>query len=262
MSALREPEQRAVPVHGGNLAVRHWPATAPGAPIVVLLHGLTDDGAVWVSVAGALAGDFDVWAPDLRGRGGSAGLPEPYGIETHAADVAALLDGIGGDGAAGVGATVLVGHDLGAFVATVAAAGIARDLMHGLVLVDGGPALPVPPGADTDAAVTALLGPGEPATAALAEAVHFDAGDMLLNERVLEAVDDLPVPATLLWAEYGPQGERPGLYDDVRLERLGLDLLRVTARPVPGTDHATILSAPEGVSAIAAAVREAALRSG
>jgi pimeloyl-ACP methyl ester carboxylesterase len=83
---------------------------------------------------------------------------------------------------------------------------------------------------------------------------------MLRNEAVLEATTDLPVPATLLWATRGMDGGTPGLYDEVRLSHLGLAGAHVTAREVPDTDHDSILWSPQGVAAVAAAVREAAAR--
>lgn len=303
---MTEPVQISVPVDGGELAALHWAADAPGSPIAVLVHGITANAMAWAPVAGALAGEFEVVAPDLRGRAGSAGLPGPYGLDRHADDVATLLDRFGADREAGADATVLVGHSMGAFVAALAAAGTARDRVHGLVLVDGGLALPEPPGADVDAKLAALLGPSldrlsttfpdlaavrafwaqhpavgrwvdHPAVAAflardlvpgevplrsacVAEAVRVDGGDVLLNERVLEATASLPVPATLLWATRGLLGQRPGLYDEVRLADLGLEPSGITAHEVPDTDHYSILWAEQGVAAIAEAVRAAAAR--
>ncbi len=303
---VRDPRQLAVPVEGGELAVLHWPADAPGAPIAVLVHGITANAMAWARVAGALAGEFQVVAPDLRGRGGSADLPGPYGMDAHAADLAALLEHLGGAADGGADATVVVGHSMGAFVAALAAAGTARDRVHGLVLVDGGPALPQPPGADVDAMLAAVLGPaldrlsmtfpdlaavrefwsrhpavgpwidvpsvaaylardmtGEPPalrSSCVPEAVRVDGGDILLNERVLEALAGLPVPATLLWATRGMFDQTPGLYDEVRLAQLGLEPAGLTAREVPDTNHYSILWAAQGVEAITAAVREAAAR--
>ncbi len=299
-----EPVQVRVPVDGGELSALHWAADAPGSPVVVLVHGITANAMVWAPVAAALAGEFEVVAPDLRGRAGSAGLPGPYGLQRHADDVAALLDRYGADDDAGADASVLVGHSMGAFVATLAAAGPARDRVHGLVLVDGGLALPEPPGADVDAKLAALLGPSlgrlgttfpdlaavrsfwaghpavgpwvdEPAVAAylardlapggpplrsacVPEAVRVDGGDVLLNERVLEATEALPVPATLLWATRGLLDQTPGLYDDARLAGMGLDGLGIAAQEVPGTNHYSILWSEEGVAEIAAAVAAAA----
>jgi pimeloyl-ACP methyl ester carboxylesterase len=303
---VTEPVQIGVPVDGGELTALYWAADAPGSPIAVLLHGITANAMAWAPVAAALAGEFEVVAPDLRGRAGSAGVPGPYGLDRHAADVATLLDRFGADRDTGADATVLVGHSMGAFVAALAAAGTARDRVHGLVLVDGGLALPEPPGADVDAKLSALLGPSldrltttfpdlaavrefwaqhpavgpwvdVPAVAAflardlvpgevplrsacVPEAVRVDGGDVLLNERVLEATASLPVPATLLWATRGLLGQRPGLYDEVRLANLGLEPSGITAREVPDTDHYSILWADQGVAAIAGAARAAATR--
>ncbi|MGY1694103.1 alpha/beta fold hydrolase [Geodermatophilus sp. SYSU D00814] len=303
---MTEPVQISIPVDGGDLAALHWAADAPGSPIAVLVHGITANALAWAPVAAALAGEFEVVAPDLRGRAGSAGLPGPYGLERHAEDVAGLLDRFGADDDAGADATVLVGHSMGAFVAALAAAGTARDRVHGLVLVDGGLQLPEPPGADVDAKLAAVLGPAldrlsttfpdlaavrafwaqhptvgpwvdVPAVAAylardlvpgavplrsacVPAAVRIDGGDVLLNERVLEATANLPVPATLLWAPAGMLGQRPGFYDEVRLAGLGLEPAGITAREVPGTDHYSILWAEQGVAAVADAVRAAAAR--
>jgi pimeloyl-ACP methyl ester carboxylesterase len=298
--------QISVPVDGGDLSALYWSADAPGSPIAVLVHGITANAMTWAPVAAALAGEFEVVAPDLRGRAGSAGLPGPYGLDRHADDLATLLDRFGADRDAGADATVVVGHSMGAFVAALAAAGTARDRVHGLVLVDGGLALPEPPGADVEAKLAALLGPSldrltttfpdlpavrafwadhpavgpwvdVPAVAAflardlvpgavplrsavVPEAVRVDGGDVLLNERVLEATADLPVPATLLWATRGLLGQTPGLYDDYRLAGLGLGPSGITAREVPDTDHYSILWSDQGVAAIADAVRGAAAR--
>ena len=153
MSELRVPEQLALPVRGGDLATLHWPAESPGAPVVVLVHGITGNALSWARVAGALGTDVEVFAPDLRGRAGSAGLPGPYGIATHAEDVLALLDAVGADQA------VLAGHSMGAFVVAVAAAGVARDRVRGVVLVDGGLPFPAAPGADVETTLGAVLGP-------------------------------------------------------------------------------------------------------
>jgi pimeloyl-ACP methyl ester carboxylesterase len=303
---VRTPEEITVPVAGGDLAALYWAADAPAAPLVVLLHGITSNGMVWAPIASALAGGCQVVAPDLRGRGRSAGLPSPYGLGAHAADVAALLEAFGADGGAGADVTVLVGHSMGGFVAALATTGTARGRVHGLVLVDGGLPFPVPPAADTDDMLAAFLGPtldrlgatfpdeaavrsfwadhptvgpwvDDPAVAAFLardltgsgpqlrssvspEAVRVDGADMLRNEAVLEATTDLPVPATLLWATRGMDGGTPGLYDEVRLAGLGLEGAHVTAHEVPDTDHDSVLWSPQGVAAVAAAVREAATR--
>jgi pimeloyl-ACP methyl ester carboxylesterase len=298
MSAASAPEEIAVAVDGGELAVLRWPGAVGDAPLAVLIHGITSNALTWGHVGPALAGEFEVVAPDLRGRAGSAALPGPYGIERHAEDVAALIRAAG-DGRR----AVLVGHSMGGFVATMATTGIARDLVHGVVLVDGGAQFPTPAGADADAMIAGMLGPwlerltttfpdrdavrafwaadpavgpwvDDPVVAAFLardvvpvegglrsacdpEAVRLDGADMLTNERVLEATSNLPMPATLLWAARGMQDETPGLYDEARLERLGLARVGIATRPVPGTNHDSILWDPTGVAEIAEATRAA-----
>jgi pimeloyl-ACP methyl ester carboxylesterase len=295
VSEFREPEQIAVPVRGGDLAVLRWRADAADAPVVILVHGITGNGLVWARVASALAGEHTVLAPDLRGRAASADLPGPYGLAGHAEDVGALFD------AAGVRRAVLAGHSMGAFVVALAAAGGARGRVRGLVLVDGGLPFPDPPGADVDAKLAALLGstldrlsttfPDLPAvrafwarhptvgpwvdvpsvaaflardvvraegglrSACVPEAIRVDGGDFLLNERVHEATAALPVPATLLWAPRGMQDEPPGVYGAGRLARLGLDRSGIDARVVPDCNHDSILWAEQGIAAVTDAVR-------
>jgi pimeloyl-ACP methyl ester carboxylesterase len=258
VTSPREPEQIAVPVDGGELSVLRWGADSAAVPLVVLVHDIAANARVWSAVAAELAGEFEVAAPDLRGRGGSGQLPAPYGIEAHAEDVAALLAALRPEQDGGPDA-VLVGHAMGAFVSEMAVDGPARRRVRALVLVDGGLELPSPPGADVDAMLAAYLGSAPEGGSAVAEeALQVDGADMFANERVLEATANLPVPATLLWAPRGPEDEPPGLYDDARLTALGAGPSGIDTQAVPDTNHWSIVESPRGVAAIAAAVRAAA----
>ena len=137
-----------VPVDGGNLRVLAW---GTGRRVAVAVHGITASAMSWQAVARQMPAGWTLAAPDLRGRGHSAGLPGPYGLERHAADVTAVLRHFGGR-------PVLAGHSMGAYVAL-----LARDahpkLSRRLVLVDGGLPLALPDGADPEAALAAALGP-------------------------------------------------------------------------------------------------------
>lgn len=147
---MATPEMLAVPVDGGELAVARW---GSGATTVLALHGITANHRNWSMVADELAGDdVTVLAPDLRGRGASGALPGPYGYVQHIADVVALLDHVGVD------RVVLAGHSMGGLIA-VKMATIHPDRLHSLVLVDGGPALPLPADVDVDVLLHAVLGP-------------------------------------------------------------------------------------------------------
>lgn len=122
-----------------------------GPQVAITLHGITASAMAWPVVARALPPDWLLLAPDLRGRGASAGLPGPYGLDRHVDDVCALAEARGGG-------VVLAGHSMGAWVALLAAA--ARpELFTRLVLVDGGLSAPLPPEADPEAVLQATLGP-------------------------------------------------------------------------------------------------------
>jgi len=148
---MTEPMFFDVQVEGGSMQVARWAGDGDG-PIVLGLHGITASSISLAPLAGA---GRVVVAPDLRGRGGSASLPGPYGMSAHAQDCAAVIAAVtGGD------PVVVVGESMGAFVAVTLAATHPM-LVRKLVLVDGGIPLPLPPAAiaDPDATTDALLGP-------------------------------------------------------------------------------------------------------
>ncbi|MEX2293135.1 MAG: alpha/beta hydrolase [Acidimicrobiales bacterium] len=145
------PETFTVPVDGGSLAVGRWPGPT-GCPTVVAAHGITANHVSFDLVARELASEVTVIAPDLRGRGRSNGISGPFGISAHADDVVAVLDQLG------VGEATIVGHSMGAWVATTTAVRYP-ERVRSLVLVDGGIALPLPAGLDIDAVLLSVLGP-------------------------------------------------------------------------------------------------------
>ena len=122
------------------------------APTVLALHGITSNGRAWDAVARELDGDVRLLAPDLRGRGDAGGQPGPYGLARHVQDAVDLLD------AEGLDTAVVAGHSMGAYVTALLAA-THPGRVESVVLVDGGPPLPVPEGADPDALLEATLGP-------------------------------------------------------------------------------------------------------
>lgn len=138
-----------VPVAGGSIHVGRW---GEGDHVVVAAHGITGNHRSWQGVARALSPNVSLVAPDLRGRGSSTKLPAPYGMRAHANDLLAVLDHLELDRA------VLAGHSMGAYIATTAAT-LHRDRWSKVVLVDGGVALPLPPGVDPGAMLAGVLGP-------------------------------------------------------------------------------------------------------
>jgi pimeloyl-ACP methyl ester carboxylesterase len=250
----------------------------------------------WQAVARHMPPDWTLAAPDLRGRGHSRDLPGPFGLDTHARDVVAVLRHFGGR-------PVLAGHSMGAYVAL-----LARDahpeLVRRLVLVDGGLPLPVPDGTDLDAVLDATLGPaiarlgqsfpsteayldfwrahpalaahwtpdveayvrydliGEPGQLrprAVEDTVRADGRDMLTGKPFADALERLTRPTPLLTAPAGMFGAPPPLipHDTVQAWQERVPALRPQA--VPGMNHYTILFDREGAAAVSQAFRAAAL---
>jgi lipase len=143
-----------VPVAGGALhvGVAGAPVGSPGVPVVLAVHGITGSHRSWAPVARHLGDAVTFLAPDLRGRGESAGVPGPYGMAAHVEDLVAVLDHVG------CGRAVLAGHSMGGYI-VVRFAALAPDRLSAAVLVDGGLPLPVPPDVDADSLLEAVLGP-------------------------------------------------------------------------------------------------------
>jgi pimeloyl-ACP methyl ester carboxylesterase len=110
---------RDVPLEGAisdrGLWVRR---TGSGERALVLLHGMSANGAVWSRFLPILGARWPgrVLIPDLRGHGRSA-QQGPYGMDAHAVDIAALI------AAEKAQSVILVGHSFGGAVAALAASG-------------------------------------------------------------------------------------------------------------------------------------------
>ncbi|HVQ39024.1 MAG TPA: alpha/beta hydrolase [Pyrinomonadaceae bacterium] len=132
---------------GIELTFGYWPGR--GAPVVAL-HGLTASYLNFIGVAERLEGRRSLLALDLRGRGDSDKPDGPYGLAQHARDVAAAMR------AFGLGPSIIVGHSMGAFIATALAAQ-DPELVAGLILIDGGYLLDMPVGADAEQVLDSVL---------------------------------------------------------------------------------------------------------
>ncbi|MDQ8707612.1 alpha/beta fold hydrolase [Streptomyces sp. LHD-70] len=103
-----------------------------GAPPVVLIHGHPFDRTQWAPQLAALAMDFRVIAPDLRGYGASTVVPGTTPLDVFAQDIAALLDRLG------VQRFVLGGLSMGGQIA-MECVRLFGDRITGLVLADTSP---------------------------------------------------------------------------------------------------------------------------
>ena len=113
------------------------------APVLLLLHGLTDSGESWTDAVSRWTPHYRVLSWDARGHGTSPRFsPEQLAAgvaETMAADAIAVLEELA---AQGLSRPLLVGHSMGGGTAGLVA-GLRPDLVAGVVLED--PALGTDP---------------------------------------------------------------------------------------------------------------------
>jgi lipase len=284
-----------VRVRGGRLRVGAWSGGGPVERVVLAVHGITSSHRAWALVAPRVAAPgVLVLAPDLRGRGRSAGLPGPYGMGQHAEDLAAVLEALAPGRRA-----VVAGHSMGGFVAVTLA---ARQPVDGLVLLDGGIPLELPPGVTLADAARAGLGPAaarlsmsfadraeyrefwaaHPAFASLrpesvrdyvdydldpggppwrcacvAAAMYADHAEQFTGGPADRAWADVTAPVTFVRAPRGLLNEPGGLYPEPALGRWLAAHPGVARVDVPDVNHYTLTLGPAGAAAVADAVTAA-----
>lgn len=102
--------------------VLNYAVDSADGPPLVLLHGVTSRWQGWLPVAPSLATRWRRYIPDLRGHGRSGRVPGGYTISDQADDIITFMRGV-------VGApVVVVGHSLGAIIATAVAASAPEQL--------------------------------------------------------------------------------------------------------------------------------------
>jgi len=280
--------QLDVPVDGGKLRVLAWGA---GRRVAVALHGITASAMSWQAVARQMPAGWTLAAPDLRGRGHSAHLPGPYGLERHTADVTAVLRHFGGR-------PVLAGHSMGAYVAL-----LTRDAHPGLcrrlVMVDGGLPLPLADGVDPEETLAVSIGPAIdrlrqtfPSTEAYLDfwrahpalAGHWtadveayarydltgeegsmrsrvdqavlspDSRDIMTDKPFADALGRLTQPTPLLTAPAGFLGTPPGLLPAELITMWTERVPHLRPQVVPGVNHYTILFDRQAAATVARAI--------
>lgn len=101
----------------------------PGGPSLVFANSLGTDFRIWDAVAAAFHDTHRVVRYDKRGHGLSEATPQPYSMDDHVGDLAALLDHLGITGA------TIVGLSVGGMIAQ-GLASARPDLAAALVLCD------------------------------------------------------------------------------------------------------------------------------
>jgi pimeloyl-ACP methyl ester carboxylesterase len=211
-----------LPVHGGEVFVRHTPWSGPvdGGDAQVpqeralYVHGLGGASTNWTDLAALLAVRFEGWSLDLPGFGRSQPPPRGrYSIRGHVRAVIEVLEHIAGLPGEAAGRRVhLLGNSLGGLVSLLVASR-RPDLVASLTLIS--PAMPVyrvPPAFSR--AMLLLLLPGVPSLAERRLAgitpeqnvramirMCFGEPDRVPRQRVEQAVQEMRERAEQPWAD-------------------------------------------------------------
>ena len=123
------PQSRYFQSQGLKLHFTDWGNVS--APALLLVHGGLDHSRNWDYLAQALAADFHVVAPDLRGHGDSGwATGSSYSLADHVYDLTNLVKSEGFDTVA------LVGHSMGGMVSLTYAGAFPERVLR-LVVLDG-----------------------------------------------------------------------------------------------------------------------------
>jgi pimeloyl-ACP methyl ester carboxylesterase len=96
---------------------------------------------------------------------------------------------------------------------------------------------------------------GRPRSSCVLDAIRIDGGAVVLEPEVLDAVRELAVGGTLLWAPRGLMNQTPGLYTAEVLAAAGLPA-QLEVVEVPDCNHYSIVFTDAGRTAIRAALRD------
>ncbi|GGY95701.1 alpha/beta fold hydrolase [Novosphingobium colocasiae] len=129
MTSTPQPRSRFVDIDGSRRHLVEW--GEPGAPTVLLQHGMRDHARSWDWFASRLARDHHVVVPDLRGHGDSDWSAEgAYGLSDYVFDLAEIVASLG------LAGFDLVGHSLGAHI-SLRYAGTFPEMLRSLTIIEG-----------------------------------------------------------------------------------------------------------------------------
>lgn len=139
-------QSAALEINGLRL---HYTRTGGDKPPLVLVHGFSEDGLVWMALARELEGEYDVVMPDARGHGQSAAASAGLGAADLAADLCGIISALGLDKPA------VLGHSMGGMTA-FALAGLYPDVPGAILVEDGMPFEMRPPARESERASDGL----------------------------------------------------------------------------------------------------------
>jgi pimeloyl-ACP methyl ester carboxylesterase len=140
-------------VYANGIRIHYYHAVpAPGKPVIVMAHGITDIGLCWTTLTWKLQGDYDVYMVDARGHGLSDPFTTSDDADTMIKDLVEFVRALK------LEKPILVGHSMGA--ATVMRIGAEYpDLAKAIVMLD--PRLEPPPTTNSLPGGNSMFGPPE-----------------------------------------------------------------------------------------------------
>lgn len=117
-------------VYANGVRLHYYRAVpAPGRPVILMAHGVTDNGLCWTTVSEKLQDDYDIYMLDTRGHGLSDPFTSSDDGDTLIKDVVAAVEALG------IEEPILMGHSMGA--ATVMRVGAEYpDLAKAVIMLD------------------------------------------------------------------------------------------------------------------------------
>lgn len=119
-------------VYDNGVRVHYYHAVpAPGKPVIVMVHGVTDNGLCWTTLTWKLQYSYDIYMLDARGHGLSDPFTPSDNGETLIKDVVGFVKAMEFE------RPILIGHSMGA--ATVMRVGAEYpDLAKAIIMLDPG----------------------------------------------------------------------------------------------------------------------------
>ncbi len=129
---MTKPQDRYLKVNGLTIHYLDWGNT--GAPVMLILHGVTRFAHAMDGIARFFADRFQVLAYDLRGHGTSDWDPKGhYGLDTHRSDLESIIRLLNLEN------IVLLGHSLGGSIAMSYMYYNPSNVVRAAVIEDVGP---------------------------------------------------------------------------------------------------------------------------
>ncbi len=117
-------------VYANGIRIHYYHAVpAPGKPVIVMIHGVTDNGLCWTTLTWKLQDSYDIYMPDTRGHG----FTDPFTCNDDSSTL--VKDVVEFVHAMNFHKPILMGHSMGA--ATVMRVGAEYpDLAKAIIMLD------------------------------------------------------------------------------------------------------------------------------